>query len=157
PAHIYVRPERSEGGITISSITPLEQEVTTGELPFLPETVEVFYNDGSWDNQAITENWDFDPGVVNTPGLYEISCDVTVPWYVGATPAQAKLTLTVTGEVIEDTTPPVVTAEFDFLTRTLTLTATDDMSGVESIEYRIDEGEWLEYTEPLAFPAGTTA
>ena len=157
PAHVYVRPEMSAGGITISSITPLTQEVATGELPFLPETVEVSYNDGSWDNQAIAVDWDFNPAVVNTPGVYEIFGDVTVPWYVGTTTAQAKITLTVTGEVIEDTTPPVVTADFDFATRTLTLAATDDLSGVASIEYRIGEGEWLTYTAPLAFEAGVAA
>ena len=98
-ARVYVRPEMSAGGITISSITPITQSVEVGEQPYLPSKVAVFYNDGSWDNQAHEVEWDYDPSVVDTPGTYTILGDVSVPWYVGATEAKAVLTLAVGEEV----------------------------------------------------------
>ena len=98
-ARVYVRPEMSPGGITISSITPFTQSVEVGEQPYLPSKATVFYNDGSWDNQVHEITWDYDPSVVDTPGVYTILGDVSVPWYVGATEAKAQLTLTV-GDVV---------------------------------------------------------
>jgi len=114
-ARIYVRPEMSEGGITISSITPLAQTVAVGEQPYLPDTVAVFYNDGSWDNQAIGVEWDYDPELTETAGTYQVFGDVVVPWYVGATTARALLTLTVgepepRGDIVSST-PVAVTTE----------------------------------------------
>lgn len=46
-----------------------------------------------------------------------------------------------------DTTAPVVTASVDG--RIVTLSATDDDSGVASIEYQLDSGAWTPYTEPI--------
>ncbi|MER5455197.1 Ig-like domain-containing protein [Micromonospora sp. NPDC002389] len=95
-ARIYVRPEMSTGGISIQGAETFEQSVEVGELPFLPDKVEVSYNDGSRDNQAIGVDWDFDERIVNTPGRYTIIGDLILPPYVsqaGAT--RTTLTLTV--------------------------------------------------------------
>ncbi len=114
-ARVYVRPEMSAGGITISSITPLSQNIEVGEQPYLPETVQVFYNDGSWDNQAIGVEWDYDPAITEEAGSYTVYGDVVVPWYVGPTTAQAVLNLVVGEPVprgdIVSAAPVTVTTE----------------------------------------------
>src|SRR5665647_841359 len=49
-----------------------------------------------------------------------------------------------------DVTPPEVSGVLDPSARSVTITATDDGSGVESIEYRLgDDGDWTEYTVPV--------
>ncbi|MDG4798034.1 Ig-like domain-containing protein [Micromonospora sp. WMMD1082] len=95
-ARIYVRPEMSTGGISIQGAETFAQTVEVGELPYLPDKVEVSYNDGSRDNQAIGVDWDFDETVVDTPGRYTVIGDLILPPYVseaGAT--RTTLTLTV--------------------------------------------------------------
>ncbi len=95
-ARVYVRPEMSTGGISIQGAESFEQKVEVGELPYLPNKIEVSYNDGSRDNQAIGVNWRFDPNIVNTEGRYTIIGDLILPPYVseaGAT--RTTLTLTV--------------------------------------------------------------
>ncbi len=95
-ARIYVRPETAPGGISIQGAETFQQTVAVGELPYLPNKVEVSYNDGSRDNQAIGVNWRFDPSIVNTPGRHTVIGDLILPDYVsdaGAT--QTTLTLTV--------------------------------------------------------------
>ncbi|WP_433532247.1 discoidin domain-containing protein [Micromonospora sp. CA-263727] len=95
-ARIYVRPEMSTGGISIQGAESFEQKVEVGELPYLPNKVEVSYNDGSRDNQSIGVNWRFDPSIVDTVGRYTIIGDLILPDYVseaGAT--RTTLTLTV--------------------------------------------------------------
>ncbi|GAA1022311.1 carbohydrate-binding protein [Acrocarpospora pleiomorpha] len=95
-ARVYVRPEMSQGGISIQGAESFEQKVAVGELPYLPHKVEVSYNDGSRDNQAIGVNWRFDPAIVNTEGRYTVIGDLILPDYVseaGAT--RTTLTLTV--------------------------------------------------------------
>jgi hypothetical protein len=95
-ARIYVRPEVSQGGISIQGVETFEQSVEVGELPYLPDKVEVSYNDGSRDNQAIGVDWDFDPSLVDTPGRYTIIGDLILPDYVSdAGTTQTTLTLTV--------------------------------------------------------------
>ena len=68
------------------------------------------------------------------------------------------VTFTVVAGDEEDTTAPTVTAEVAgeqddngaFVgSATATLTATDDASGVESVEYDLDGAGWAAYTEPL--------
>ncbi len=81
-ARIYVRPENSPGGISIQGAQQFEQSVDVGESPHLPTKVEVSYNDGSRDNQAIGVDWNFNPSVVNTPGIYTITGDLILPDYV---------------------------------------------------------------------------
>ncbi|WP_410658872.1 OmpL47-type beta-barrel domain-containing protein [Amycolatopsis sp. lyj-112] len=61
-----------------------------------------------------------------------------------------------------DTTPPTVTSEVtgtkdtagDYLdTATVKLTATDAGSGVDKVEYKVDDGAWTAYTAPVAVSA----
>jgi len=68
------------------------------------------------------------------------------------------VTFTVVAGGEEDTTAPTVTAEVTgeqddngaFVgSATATLTATDDASGVESVEYDLDGAGWAPYTEPV--------
>ena len=68
------------------------------------------------------------------------------------------VTFTVVEDGEQDTTAPTVTAEVTgeqddngaFVgSATATLTATDDASGVESVEYDLDGAGWAPYTEPL--------
>ncbi|WP_278235718.1 discoidin domain-containing protein [Isoptericola sp. AK164] len=95
-AQIYVRPEDSPGGISIQGAEQFSETVEVGEEPWLPTTVQVSYNDGSRDNQAIGVEWDYDPSVVETPGVYEIHGDLVLPEYVGtAGTTTTTLTLTV--------------------------------------------------------------
>lgn len=95
-AQIYVRPENSQGGISIQGAEQFEQSVEVGELPVLPERVEVSYNDGSRDNQAIGVEWDFDESVVESPGVYTIRGELVLPSYVstaGTTSTTLELTV----------------------------------------------------------------
>jgi len=95
-ARIYVRPEMSQGGISIQGAETFQQSVEVGELPYLPDKVEVSYNDGSRDNQAIGVNWRFDPAIVNTAGRYTVIGDLILPDYVSeAGTTRTTLTLTV--------------------------------------------------------------
>jgi hypothetical protein len=94
-AQIYVRPESSEGGISIQGAEQFEREVQIGELPHLPTKVLVSYNDGSRDNQAIGVDWDFDEEIVQTPGVYTIRGDLVLPSYV-STAGTIATTLTLT-------------------------------------------------------------
>ncbi|MBD8080023.1 discoidin domain-containing protein [Cellulosimicrobium arenosum] len=95
-AQIYVRPEDSQGGISIQGAEQFEQTVEVGEQPWLPTTVEVSYNDGSRDNQAIGVEWDYDESVVETAGVYVIRGDLVLPDYVSSSgTTTTTLTLTV--------------------------------------------------------------
>lgn len=95
-AQIYVRPETAEDGISIQGVERFEETVTVGQLPYLPERVLVSYNDGSRDNQAIRVDWRFDPAVVDTAGVHEVTGDLVLPDYVSeAGTTQTTLTLTV--------------------------------------------------------------
>ncbi|MGH3762478.1 OmpL47-type beta-barrel domain-containing protein [Actinophytocola sp.] len=88
--------------------------------------------------------------VTLTPGTYRYFC---------AIPGHGQMVgeFTVTGGG-EDTTPPTVTAEVtgeqdadgNYVgSATATLTATDDSSGVDSVEYSLDGGAWATYSEPV--------
>ncbi|WP_249354097.1 Ig-like domain-containing protein [Microbacterium sp. 2FI] len=94
-AQIYVRPENSQGGISIQGAEQFEQSVDVGEQPWLPEKVEVSYNDGSRDNQAIGVEWDYDESIVDRPGVYTIRGDLVLPAYV-STAGTTSTTLTLT-------------------------------------------------------------
>ncbi|AWS48632.1 hypothetical protein DKM19_23120 [Streptosporangium sp. 'caverna'] len=95
-ARVYVRPEMSDDGISIQGAESFEQHVEVGELPYLPTKVEVSYNDGSRDNQAIGVNWRFDPDIVDTDGTYTVIGDLVLPPYVSeAGTIRTTLTLTV--------------------------------------------------------------
>ncbi|MCC2031481.1 discoidin domain-containing protein [Microbacterium sp. BWT-G7] len=94
-AQIYVRPENSQGGISIQGAQQFEQAVEVGELPWLPERVAVSYNDGSRDNRAIGVEWDFDESIVDVPGVYTITGNLVLPSYV-STAGTTSTTLTLT-------------------------------------------------------------
>lgn len=97
-ARIYVRPETPDDGISIQGAEQFSQTVEVGELPDLPDQVEVSYNDGSRDNQAIGVAWDFDESVVDTPGVYTFQGDLILPDYVSESGTIATtFTLTVVG------------------------------------------------------------
>ncbi|GAA3730084.1 Ig-like domain-containing protein [Plantactinospora mayteni] len=95
-ARVYVRPETAPGGISIQGAETFQQSVEVGELPYLPGRVEVSYNDGSRDNQAIGVDWDFDESIVDTPGRYTVIGNLVLPDYVSeAGTTRTTLTLTV--------------------------------------------------------------
>ncbi|MBD5784598.1 discoidin domain-containing protein [Cellulosimicrobium terreum] len=95
-AQVYVRPEDSQGGISIQGAEQFEQSVDVGEQPWLPTKVAVSYNDGSRDNQAIGVEWDYDESVVESPGVYVIQGDLVLPDYVSSSgTTTTTLTLTV--------------------------------------------------------------
>lgn len=95
-AQIYVRPENSQGGISIQGVQEFEQSVAVGEQPWLPQRVAVSYKDGSRDNRSIGVEWDFDESIVNTPGVYTVRGELVLPPYVGTAGATSTtLTLTV--------------------------------------------------------------
>jgi len=97
-AKIYVRPVTPDDGISIQGAEQFSQTVKVGEQPDLPDRVEVSYNDGSRDNQAIGVAWDFDESVVGTPGVYTVSGDLILPDYVGESGSiTTTFTLTVVG------------------------------------------------------------
>ncbi|GAA4160326.1 Ig-like domain-containing protein [Phytohabitans flavus] len=95
-ARVYVRPETAQDGISIQGAETFQQKVEVGQQPYLPEKVEVSYNDGSRDNQAIGVDWQFDPNIVNTPGRYTVIGNLILPDYVSeAGTTKTTLTLTV--------------------------------------------------------------
>ena len=95
-AQIYVRPEDSQGGISIQGAEQFEQTVAVGEQPWLPARVAVSYNDGSRDNRAIGVEWDYDESIVDQPGVYTIRGELILPEYVSsAGTTSTTLTLTV--------------------------------------------------------------
>jgi len=151
-ARVYVRPEMSQGGISIQGAETFEQTVALGEQPYLPNKVEVSYNDGSRDNQAIGVNWRFDGSIVNTPGRHVIIGDLILPDYVsqaGAT--QTTLTLTVGTDTVAPTTtltwsPAEPNGNNGWYTTApaFTLQATDAFA-VASTQYRVDGGPWTTY------------
>ena len=122
------------------------------------ETASAEYNDDvTLDilaNPLDTNGGRYEAEVVLTPGTYRYFC---------AIPGHG----TMTGELVvtegggnEDTTAPVVTADITgqqdadgayIGSATVDLTAQDDDSGVESIEYAVDGGEYVPYSEPVVF------
>lgn len=115
-ARVYVRPELSEGGISIQGAEEFEETVVVGEEPYLPKTVEVSYNDGSKDNQAVGVDWDYDPEVIETPGTYEIDGELDLPWYVSDSGTTGtSLTLTVIED--DDGDDPQIDASLEVDTR----------------------------------------
>ncbi|MFE9201261.1 PxKF domain-containing protein [Micromonospora sp. NPDC007230] len=151
-ARIYVRPEMSQGGISIQGAETFEQTVDVGEQPYLPNKVEVSYNDGSRDNQAIGVDWRYDGNIVNTPGRYVVIGDLILPDYVsqaGAT--QTTLTLTVGTDTVAPTTTltwspadPNGDNGWYKAVPSFTLQAKDAFA-VASTQYRLDGGDWTAY------------
>ncbi|MEV1329375.1 PxKF domain-containing protein [Micromonospora costi] len=155
-ARVYVRPETAPGGISIQGAETFAQTVRVGQRPWLPERVEVSYNDGSRDNQAIGVRWRFDESVLDTPGRHTVVGDLVLPDYVSeAGTTQTTLTLTVGDDSVAPTTTvawsPVEPDGTDGWYRSapsFTLHA-QDAFGVDRTEYRFDGGAWTAYTAPV--------
>ncbi|NUT51109.1 MAG: hypothetical protein HOV94_27965 [Saccharothrix sp.] len=95
-ARVYVRTEAGTGGISVQSAETFAQTVAVGERPHLPDRVEVSYNDGSRDNQAVGVRWAFDESVLATPGRHTVVGELVLPDYVsGSGTTRTTLTLTV--------------------------------------------------------------
>jgi plastocyanin len=96
----------------------------------------------------------YEAEVVLTPGTYRYFCAIP-----GHSTMMGELVVTEEGGG-EDTTAPVVTAQVTgqqdadgayIGSATVNLTAEDDSSGVASVEYALDGGEYVPYTEPVVF------
>ncbi|MBB5791807.1 hypothetical protein HD601_006382 [Jiangella mangrovi] len=136
-----------------------ENSVATGNTSGMPHTLTFETSDPQYNSDVdvnITAN-PFDPNggryevdVVLTPGVYRYYC---------AFPGHGSMTglLVVTGGT-EDTTPPEVSAQVtgdqnedgDYIgSATVAVTATDAGSGVDTIEYEIDDLGFQPYTAPV--------
>ncbi|PGH47689.1 family 16 glycoside hydrolase [Streptomyces sp. Ru87] len=139
-----------------------ENSEATGNTSGLPHTLTFDSSDPQY-NTDVDLNILANPSDANggrhtaevnlTPGTYHYLC--TIPGH-GA--MQGVLVVTDPGGG-EDTTAPEVTAELTGQQNadgayiggaTAALTATDDNSGVESIEYALDGGDFTAYTGPVA-------
>ncbi|BCB90158.1 hypothetical protein Psuf_074710 [Phytohabitans suffuscus] len=96
------------------------------------------------------------PVVVNQPGPHTVAYRATDN--AGNTSTPQTVSFTVVDESEPDTTPPTVTAALSgeqdgegayVGAATVTLTATDTESGVESVEYSLDGGAYTAYTAPV--------
>ncbi|OZM72106.1 copper-binding protein [Amycolatopsis antarctica] len=91
--------------------------------------------------------------VTLTPGKYRYYC--AIPGHLQMT---GEFVVTEDGGGGEDTTPPTVSAEAageqdadgNYIgSASVTVNATDQGSGVDSVEYQLDGGEFLPYSEPV--------
>ncbi|MFY1638025.1 OmpL47-type beta-barrel domain-containing protein [Solwaraspora sp. WMMB335] len=137
-----------------------ENSAATGNTSGMQHTLTFETGDPTY-NQDVDVNILADPfdanggrwsvDVVLTPGTYRYFC---------AIPGHGLMNgiLVVSDETGDDTTPPTVTASLSgprdddgaYLgTATVTLTATDDDSGVDTIEYSLDAAAYTDYTAPV--------
>uniref|UniRef100_UPI000E347722 OmpL47-type beta-barrel domain-containing protein n=1 Tax=Jiangella endophytica TaxID=1623398 RepID=UPI000E347722 len=136
-----------------------ENSVATGNTSGMPHTLTFETGDPQYNQDVvldITAN-PFDPNggrheveVVLTPGVYRYFC---------AFPGHGSMTgLLVVTDGPEDTTPPEVSAQVtgdqnadgDYVgSATVTVSATDTGSGVDTIEYEIDDLGFQPYTAPV--------
>jgi uncharacterized cupredoxin-like copper-binding protein len=111
-------------------------------------SVEYQINDTGWNPYT-------EPVQITTIGQYVVLLRATdAAGNVGT--GQVNFTVV---EAPSDTTPPTVTAEVsgtqdddgDYVdVATVTLSATDTGSGVKSVEYKLDDGDWTAYTAAIA-------
>jgi alpha-L-arabinofuranosidase/regulation of enolase protein 1 (concanavalin A-like superfamily) len=109
------------------------------------ERLEVSLDDGAWTRL---------PG---TSGEVTVTGDGTHTVEVRAVDAAGNV-----GEIRPlvvgiDAVAPVTRATFDTVSRTVTLTAADSGSGVERVEYRLGDGDWTTYTQPVPIGAAATS
>jgi hypothetical protein len=97
------------------------------------------------------------PVSVNVPGAHTVTFRATDK--AGNTSAVGSVAFTVVAPQEEDTTPPEVTGQVtgdrnedgEYVgAATVTLTATDSGSGVDTVEYSLDGQPYAVYTEPLS-------
>ncbi|UFU06859.1 OmpL47-type beta-barrel domain-containing protein [Ruania halotolerans] len=96
--------------------------------------VEVSLDGGPWEAYSA-------PVPVSGEGEHEVRAR--------ATDASANVSEAAVLDVAIDSTPPSVSAVADEHLRTVTILATDALSGVELVEYRLDGGAWAEYDGSL--------
>jgi plastocyanin len=137
-----------------------ENSAATGNTTGMQHTLTFETGDPTY-NQDVNVNILADPfdanggrwtvDVVLTPGTYRYFC---------AIPGHGAMNgiLVVSDDSGDDSTPPTVTAALSgprdnsgaYLgAATVTLTATDDDSGVDTIEYSLDGAAWTAYTSPV--------
>ncbi|OLF13521.1 OmpL47-type beta-barrel domain-containing protein [Actinophytocola xanthii] len=119
------------------------------------DTVEYSLDGGPWTrySQAVQ---------VSAAGEHTLAYRATD--LAGNTSAQGSESFTVVEDPNEDTVAPSVSAvvtgdqdaSWNYLdTATVTISALDVDSGVASIEYKLDDGAWTAYTEPLSVGEGS--
>ncbi|MBC9713586.1 DUF1080 domain-containing protein [Streptomyces sp. TRM66268-LWL] len=105
--------------------------------------------DGAW--QPYTA-----PVMFHDPGTYKVRYRATDR--AGNAAAEKSVDFTLVAAPVEDTTPPEVTAKVEGNRNSdgayvgqakVTLTATDDDSGVDKVEYSLDGAPYVTYTQPL--------
>ncbi|WP_212816899.1 OmpL47-type beta-barrel domain-containing protein [Polymorphospora rubra] len=137
-----------------------ENSAATGNTSGMQHTLTFETGDPTY-NQDVNVNILADPfdanggrwtvDVVLTPGTYRYFC---------AIPGHGLMNglLIVSDDTGEDTTPPTVTAALSgqqngsgayIGAATVSLTATDSESGVDTVEYSLDGGAYTEYTAPV--------
>lgn len=113
------------------------------------DTVEYKLDGGEW--TAYTEAVQ-----VNTAGAHEFAFRATD--LAGNVSAESMVAFTVVEDPNEDTVPPSVSAvvtgnqdsNWNFVdSATINLSALDADSGVASVEYKLDDGAWTVYTDPV--------
>ncbi|NBE52436.1 OmpL47-type beta-barrel domain-containing protein [Streptomyces boluensis] len=104
---------------------------------------------GEWQTYAA-------PVMLHEPGTYKVRYRATDK--AGNAAAEKAVDFTVVAPPTEDTTPPETAAKVDGTVNsdgayvgkaTVTVSATDDDSGVDMVEYSLDGAPYLAYTEPL--------
>ena len=117
-------------------------------------SVEYTLDGGAW--TAYTE-----PVQVTAAGAHTVLFRATD--VAGNTSAEGSVSFTVVEAPGEDTTPPSVSAvvsgnqdaNWNYLdSATLTVDALDIDSGVASVEYKLDAGDWTAYTAPVTVGHG---
>jgi hypothetical protein len=118
------------------------------------DTVEYSLDGGAWTAYTAAVQ-------VRAPGAHTFAFRATD--LAGNVSEEGSESFTVVANPDEDTTPPSVSAlvtgnqdsNWNYLdTATVTLTALDVDSGVALVEYKLDDGAWTEYTEPVSVGAG---
>ncbi|AXK31404.1 DUF1080 domain-containing protein [Streptomyces armeniacus] len=141
-----------------------ENSAATGNTTAMPHTLT--FTTGNPDyNSDVNVNILANPNDANG-GRHEVSVTLSpgVYHYYCALPGHGSMQgeLVVTGGGGEDTTAPVPTADVNgrqdssgayIGSATVSLAATDDSSGVASIEYALDGGEFAAYTAPVVVDA----
>ncbi|MCF6522854.1 family 16 glycoside hydrolase [Streptomyces sp. JJ36] len=137
-----------------------ENSADTGNTTGMPHTLTFTTSDPDY-NSDVSVNILANPNdaqggrhevqVTLSPGVYHYYCSIP-----GHGSMQGELV--VTGGGSEDTTAPEVTADVsgsrngdgDYVgSATVTLTATDDSSGVDRVDHAVDDGAWTAYEAPL--------
>lgn len=143
--------ERDEAGNYLGSavVTVSAEDEESGV-----DTIEYRLDGGEWTGYTEAVQ-------VGTAGEHTFAYRATD--LAGNTSAEGTETFSVVADPDQDTIPPSVSAavtgnqdsSWNYLDNaTVTLTALDVDSGVASIEYRLDEGDWTVYTEPFSVGEG---